>query len=112
MEQDPMAIFSRLLKQFGPLLAMFSVGAGAYFEARMAIRDNAREIQDLRGVLDRFLILDSERHGFGPDGFRSPEIRAGLEASLRQYIESRGIKDAAYWESFFQLNPQLMKPVR
>ena len=110
MEQDPMSIFNRIAKQFGPLLAVFSIGAGSYFEARMAIRDNANAIQELRQLFDRMVILDNERHSFGPDGFRNPAISTALEASLRKYAESRGIKDREYWDVFFQLNPQLVKP--
>lgn len=110
MDKSPMVIFSQIVKQFGPILAMFSIGAGAYFEARMAIRDNARELQDLRGVLERFIAATDERRSFGPNGFRNPEISAALEASIRRIMEERGVRTHEFWDAFWQLNPTLIKP--
>lgn len=105
-----METFNRIVKQFGSIMAMFAVGVGAYFEARMAIRDNTREIKELRVALDGFVARDLDRSAFGPDGFLDPKIRAGLEANIRKYLEIQGFTDRKFREAFFQLNPTIIKP--
>jgi hypothetical protein len=106
-----MEFLKRIAGRWGPLLAILGVGSGSYLEVRMALRDTQRDLAETQERLVRLIDLDQRRHHFGPDGFRDPESRAGFEASVRNYLEARGCHCGDFWNAFFQLNPNLVKPL-
>lgn len=112
MERSPLVLFAAIVKQSWQIIGLTAAGAGAYFAMGAAVHENTRDLDHLRAELRSFVDGDARRHDFGPDGFRDPKIRAAFEASLRTYLENNGYHSRGYWDSFFQLNPTLVKPHR
>ena len=114
MEKPQGATVASLAGKWAPLIVAIGGGIGA---TTTAISQRDTDLLSLRkdqeGLLRRLehvIADDSARNAFGPGGFSNDAFRAGIEASIRTYLESRGVHGREYWEHFYQLNPSLVRP--
>jgi len=105
-----MVFLSRAIRQWGPLLGAIGFAYGVYYETTARIRDLEKNQSELVQRISDVIRNDLSVRAIGPGGFEHPQIRAGIEAQIRAYMESKGCQCREFYDAFFQLNPTLVRP--
>lgn len=103
-----------MLVKWMPIAVMVGGASGAYFNITNKLDRYGEERARDRADFDRFLAAYAVDHDFGPGGFSSARISAGLELHIRRLIKDNGVLTRGealhYLNTFFQLNPTINKP--
>lgn len=105
-----MEFLAKTARQWGPLLAAVGAGFGVYHGAESKLRELARVQADLSQRIADNAIADRDFRAIGPGGFAHPTIRMAVEEQLRVYFAAHGCACNEFLDTFFQLNPELVRP--
>lgn len=102
------------VKKWGVFFAAVGAGVGVFYEHKGGIEALKAALGQMRADLDAFHSEYRDAHSFGPGGFLNPQIRAGLDASIREFLRSYNAemedRNRRWRANFFQLNPMLRSP--
>lgn len=110
MSQSKLASVIKGVRDIGPIIAAVATGVALYYENKSALKEIIGEQNILAQRIADHAQLDADFRRIGPNGFENIQVRLATDAQISAYLKANGHKDGNFYDSFFQLNPSLVRP--